>query len=232
VEIRVGARIRQLVTGSDGKHEGKSWDVSNPRSPDRRLCDKWITIMLAADLYQPLRPLGDGITRVVAVGKMPCNKNQRFWGWYSMISLKGAGRSQSPMFFRRFIGASALLTTGLGAPSLAAAELRCPPRLPGPHPGFERVGPIPTAHWLLRHMKLYEGAPGEELKSAPAQLAPDNSSERPGGYTAVWRFGGIRDLLIVCTYDGSGTYYRAQPSPVPASCTVRDDKGLIQAWCE
>ena len=115
---------------------------------------------------------------------------------------------------------------------LAAAELRCPPRMPGLHEGFEQVGPVPTAHWLLQAMRLFDGPPGEELKQAPADLAPDQTVERRGGYTNTWRFTGSGDLLMVCTYNGSGTYYRARVHPLPSVCTLRDDNGLRQAWCD
>jgi hypothetical protein len=128
-------------------------------------------------------------------------------------------------------GLALILALIVSAPS-HAIELRCPPRLPGPHPGFEQVGPVPTAHWLLRRMRLFDGPPGEELKSAPAELAPDRTTERRGGLTSTWRFAGEEDLLVVCIYDGSGTYYRAGPHPLPEKCTVRDDNGLSLAWCE
>jgi len=81
-------------------------------------------------------------------------------------------------------------------------------------------------------MKLFDGPPGEELKAVPADLAPDRTRERSGGFTSAWRFAGNEDLLMVCTYDGSGTYYRARPSPLPSRCTLRNENGLTQAWCD
>lgn len=116
--------------------------------------------------------------------------------------------------------------------SPAVAELRCPPRLPGAHAGFEQVGPIPMAHWLLSQMRLFDGLPGEELKAAPADLAPDKTVERRGGFTSTWSFGASGDLLIVCAYNGSKTYYRARPGSLPSRCTMRNDNGLTQAWCD
>jgi hypothetical protein len=117
----------------------------------------------------------------------------------------------------------------LAASPLSAADLRCPPRLPGPHPGFEQVGPIPTAHWLLWRMQLFAAPPGRE---APAELAPGQTIERSDSLTLTWHLAGNEDLLMICLYDGSGTYYRARPRPVPTSCTMRNDNGLTQAWCE
>jgi hypothetical protein len=128
--------------------------------------------------------------------------------------------------------AVALTLAVLTTTPLAAAEVRCPPRLPGMHQGFEQVGPVPAAHWLLRTMRLFDGPPGEERKQAPADLAPDQTVERPGGYTSTWQFGGTGDLLMVCTYNGSGTYYRALLHPLPTRCTFQDDNHLRQGWCE
>jgi hypothetical protein len=131
---------------------------------------------------------------------------------------------------RRF---AAFLGVAVAAANPASsAELRCPPRLPGLHPGFEQMGPVPAAHWLLWRMRLFDGAPGEELKAYPAELAPDSSVERNRGLTSTWRFAGKQNLLMVCTYDGSGTYYRARVSPIPKTCTLQDDGGLVQAWCD
>jgi hypothetical protein len=113
-----------------------------------------------------------------------------------------------------------------------AAELRCPPRMPGPHEGFEQVGPVPTAHWLLRDMRLFDGPPGEELKDAPTELAPDRTLRQRDRFTSSWRFAGDESLLMVCRYNGSGTYYRARFPKLPTSCSIRDDNGLRQAWCE
>jgi hypothetical protein len=112
---------------------------------------------------------------------------------------------------------------------LAAAELRCPPRLPGPHPGFEQVGPIPTAHWLLWRMRLFDA---QKDKDAPAELAPSGAVELHDRFRLTWQFTGSENLLIVCLYDGSGTYYRARPQPLPEHCTMSNDNGPTQAWCE
>jgi hypothetical protein len=126
-----------------------------------------------------------------------------------------------------FFGLTALIAT-----PLSAAELRCPPLLPGPHPGFDQVGPIPTAHWQLAHMRLFDGPPGEETKEAPAELAPDTSKKHRGGFTNIWSFGGSENLLMVCAYDGSRTYYRTTVRALPKSCTEESNKGLVQGWCQ
>jgi hypothetical protein len=82
-------------------------------------------------------------------------------------------------------------------------------------------------------MRLFDGPPGEELKSSPAELAPDTTKvERGRGFTSTWRFAGSENLLMVCTFDGSRTYYRARVSPIPKTCTLHDDGGLVQAWCD
>jgi hypothetical protein len=136
---------------------------------------------------------------------------------------------------RRLLEALVTVTLTLAAvvPSpVTAAELRCPPRMPGPHEGFEQVGPVPTAHWLLRDMRLFDGPPGEELKVAPAELAPDQTLRQRDGFTSSWRFAGNEDLLMVCRYNGAGTYYRTRLQKPPTGCSMRDDNGLRQAWCE
>jgi hypothetical protein len=109
------------------------------------------------------------------------------------------------------------------------ARTRCPPRLPGPHAGFQRVGPVPSAHWTLYGMRLFDAiADGK----APVELAPDSTHENWGVSTEVWRLTGGEPLLIVCVYDGSGTYYRTLPDPAPTRCISHNDNGLLQAWCE
>jgi len=112
---------------------------------------------------------------------------------------------------------------------LAAAELHCPPRLPGPHIGFERSGPIPAAHWLLWRMRLFDGHPGNDVRE---EFAPDDKIERRDGFTSVWRFTADQDLLMVCLYDGSGSYYFAYRQAPPARCVMDDNNGLTRAWCE
>ena len=116
--------------------------------------------------------------------------------------------------------------------SVSAATLTCPPSLPSTHPGFEQVGPVPTAHWQLKDMRLFDGPPGEETKPAPAQLAPDGTVTHQGGHTSTWKFGGKENLLVVCAYNGSATYYRARPNPPPKLCTLRQDRGLTRGWCD
>lgn len=112
--------------------------------------------------------------------------------------------------------------------SLAAA-LRCPGRLPGPHPGFAQVGPVPTAHWLLWRMRLFDAQPGS---NAAKELAPAGEVRQGDSYAMTWNLTGNEALVMVCLYDGSGTYYEAWPNPLPTSCALRDDNGLTLAWCE
>lgn len=117
----------------------------------------------------------------------------------------------------------------LAALPAAAAELRCPPRVPGPHPGFAQAGPVPTAHWLLRRMRLFDTPQGG---GTARELAPADRAEDQGGLTLTWHFAGTETLLMICTYNGSSTNYWARPRPLPASCTMRSDNGPRQAWCE
>jgi hypothetical protein len=117
----------------------------------------------------------------------------------------------------------------LAVSPLSAADLRCPPRLPGPHPGFEQVGPVPAAHWLLWRMRLFDAPPGEHPS---AELMPSLTVEHRDAFTLNWHISGDDDVLMLCLYDGSGTYYRARFHPPPVSCILRDDNGLTQAWCE
>jgi hypothetical protein len=104
--------------------------------------------------------------------------------------------------------------------------------MPGIHGGFEQAGPVPTAHWQLRRLRLFDGSPGEELKTAPAELAPDGTTEHRGGFTSTWRFEGNEELLMVCDYNGSQTRYFASPRPLPRGCIMERTDGLTQAWCE
>lgn len=127
------------------------------------------------------------------------------------------------------MAALAIGLIGIAAGRLSAAELHCPPRLPGPHAGFERSGPIPAAHWLLWRMRLFDGHPGNEARK---EFAPDDKIERRDGSTSVWRFIADQDLLVVCLYDGSGSYYFAYHQSPPGRCVMDDNNGLIRAWCE
>jgi hypothetical protein len=125
--------------------------------------------------------------------------------------------------------AIAVILMGSAIAPLRASISRCPERLPGPHAGFERSGPIPAAHWLLWGMKLFDGRQG---KNPPPEFAPDNKVERSDGITLVWRFTLNQDLLMVCIYNGSGTYYYAHRKAPPGFCVMDDDNGLTRAWCE
>jgi hypothetical protein len=139
----------------------------------------------------------------------------------------------APVATKRCVGRAVIFGLAMVSVTPAgAAELRCPPRLPGMHPGFEQVGPIPSDHWLLSNMRLFDGPPGEELKRAPADLAPDQTVAHPGGFTSAWSFADSEVPLMVCTYNGSATYYRARPHRLLKSCYLRNDDGLTQAWCE
>ena len=111
----------------------------------------------------------------------------------------------------------------------ATATLRCPPRLPGPHPGFEQIGPVPTAHWLLWRLRLFDVPPN---KGTPAELLPAPPTLPRGGFTLSWHLTGTDDVQMQCLYDGSATYYRALLHPPPANCTLQNDAGLTLAWCE
>jgi hypothetical protein len=95
--------------------------------------------------------------------------------------------------------------------------------------GFQQSGPVPAAHWLLWRMKLFDGRPG---KNSPPEFAPDNTAERHEGFTSVWRFTLNQDLVMVCIYRGSGTYYFAHRQAPPGLCVMDDDNGLARAWCE
>jgi hypothetical protein len=122
-------------------------------------------------------------------------------------------------------GLIAVMTIARGA----ATDLRCPPRLPGPHPGFDQAGPVPAGHWLPRRMRLFNNPVGD---GATAELAPANIIQDRDDFLATWRFAGGEELLMLCVYNGSGTYYYARPRPLPPRCTMRNDIGLTQAWCE
>jgi hypothetical protein len=130
------------------------------------------------------------------------------------------------------IHASLLAISVLAMTSPTQAALRCPPLMPSVHTGFARSGPVPTAHWQLWKMRLFDGLPGEELKTSPAELAPDSTTAHRGGFTSTWTFAGNETLLMVCVYNGSGTYYYASPGPLTRSCVAERSHGLTQAWCE
>ena len=136
------------------------------------------------------------------------------------------GRSQTSSSGRGVIHSLVLLATAINP--LSAAELRCPPRIPGPHPGFAQVGPVPTAHWLLHRMRLFDVPSGEAAKELP----PGAIVKQRDGFTLSWNLTGSDSPLMICYYNGSGTYYLARVGPTPSRCTMRDDNGLRQAWCE
>jgi len=112
---------------------------------------------------------------------------------------------------------------------LFAATLACPPRMPGPHPGFEQVGPVPAAHWLLRRMRLFGTA---RSQGAAKELPPLQTVAHGDGFTSTWHLAGDESPLMLCLYNGSGTYYAARPDPPPTLCVTHGDNGLTRAWCE
>jgi hypothetical protein len=78
-------------------------------------------------------------------------------------------------------------------------------------------------------MRLFDGRPGDDARKG---LPPDSTIERRDGFTSVWRFTTDEDLLMVCLYRGSGTYYYARRQVPPGRCVMDDDNGLTRAWCE
>lgn len=135
-----------------------------------------------------------------------------------------------PCAIKGFVLCLAALFPG---PLQAAAVLRCPAELPSAHEGFEQVGPTPPTPKRLDGLRLFDGLPGEEAKAAPAELAPDRTKERGRSrLTAVWQLSGNGELLVVCTYRGSETHYRASPRPIPQSCTMERSAGHAIAYCE
>jgi hypothetical protein len=113
-----------------------------------------------------------------------------------------------------------------------ATPLRCPPLLPSAHEGFRQIGPVPTAHWQLHELRLFEVPINEEAKSALARLAPGETHSDPGGFTSSWRFARAEELMMVCDYNGAGTYYLARLPPAPRICVMERQDGLTRAWCE
>ena len=126
------------------------------------------------------------------------------------------------------IGLIVAVSACAGRPA-CAADLFCPPRMPGPHPGFDQVGPVPAAHWLLRRMRLFDTT---RSQGAAKELAPGQTIGNGDGSTSTWRFSGNENLLMMCSYNGSGTYYVARPDPAPTLCVTHEDNGLTRAWCE
>jgi hypothetical protein len=125
---------------------------------------------------------------------------------------------------------SALLALLCATP--AAASWQCPASLPTPTAGFDMVGPTPKNAVPLDTMLLFDGPPGEETQRFAAQLAPDSTVKRPGGFTQAWTFAGNEQLLLICSYSGVPAYYRAKLRPLPKACTLRKDPGRTVAHCE
>jgi hypothetical protein len=138
-----------------------------------------------------------------------------------------------PLFSGAVISGVVALGVGALVPHpVTAADVMCPPRLPGPHPGFEQVGPVPAAHWLLHRMRLFDIAPARQSNGTATEVRPERTIEGSDSFISTWHFAGNEDLEMICTYNGSGTYYRARLSAMPTGCTTRDVNGLRQAWCD
>jgi hypothetical protein len=78
-------------------------------------------------------------------------------------------------------------------------------------------------------MRLFDGRPSDGPR---AEIAPDSVIQRRDGSTMVWQVTAGEDLLVVCLYDGSGTYYYARWQDTPGRCVMDDSTGLILAWCD
>lgn len=81
-------------------------------------------------------------------------------------------------------------------------------------------------------MALFDGPPGEETRPSPAQLAPDSTEPRAGGYAQRWVFAGDERLLMVCRFRGTGAYYRMRVAKLPRACWLRKDVQRVVAGCD
>ncbi len=124
-----------------------------------------------------------------------------------------------------------LVVLGAMAWGRAWAALQCPAVLPSAWAGFELIGKAPSRPAVLAGMELFDGPPGEETRASRAQLAPDGTDARPGGYVQSWVFAGDEKLLMVCRYRGSGAYYRAVVATLPKKCMLRKDFLRVVAGC-
>ncbi len=113
-----------------------------------------------------------------------------------------------------------------------AAETSCPGRMPGPHAGFEQMGPLPPGKLPLRGIRLFDGPPGEESQAAPAELAPDDTTRHAGVETTRWRFAGDEHVLLVCSYRDTSSYYRMALPTVPGACSMTDAPDGVVAGCQ
>jgi hypothetical protein len=104
--------------------------------------------------------------------------------------------------------------------------------MPGPHAGFQQMGPLPASKLPLRGLRLFDGPPGEETKDAPAELAPDGTTRRAGIETTQWRFAGDEHLLLVCEYRATTSYYRMALPSVPGACNMVHGPDGVVAGCE
>ena len=136
------------------------------------------------------------------------------------------------MNVRTFAIAAAIVGGLTAALPLYAAGLRCPAELPSQDSRFEQVGSTPARPAPLEGMRLFDGTPGEEAKAAPAELAPDDEAEAGGSLNVAWRLSGSENLLMVCDYRKSATYYRANVQPAPRSCSMKRNARGTVAYCE
>jgi len=113
----------------------------------------------------------------------------------------------------------------------AQAAIECPATLPGPHDRFELVGTVPAKVALLDGLRLFDGQRGEENKTAPVEFAPDNATNKVGGFATKWILGGDETVFMLCTYLGMKAYYRADTRPVPGVCTVTTGASKVTASC-
>lgn len=125
-----------------------------------------------------------------------------------------------------------LLACVLFSPFAHAGSFSCPASLPSSAPGFEQIGPSPSAPSRLSGLRLYDGPPGEEQKPSPVQLAPGETAGRTKHLTAKWRLGGDEHLLMVCDYGGTQAYYRAAVPFSAQQCVLRRQVGHTTASCQ
>jgi hypothetical protein len=113
-----------------------------------------------------------------------------------------------------------------------AAQIVCPAQLPAAETSFEQVGPTPPKTATLDTMRLFDGPPGEEQRQFPAELAPDSAIQKHGTLTSTWIFAGNENLLLICDYRGTKTYYRTHVPHIPKTCTLHREAHQTTTSCE
>jgi hypothetical protein len=78
-------------------------------------------------------------------------------------------------------------------------------------------------------VSLFNLPPSE---NTPTELPPAPAVVRWDGFTLIWRPTGADNVQMLCLYDGSATYYGARRHPPPTTCSLQNDNGLAQGWCE